>query len=216
MPTRRCGAPTRAGTPCRRPVADGTICPLHDPGVSLQPERERDARRATVLEVLARTGSVVDACAAAEIHTRSYHRWKATDAEFAREVEEALDVSGAALEREARRRAVDGVERSRVTRDGVIVTERVYSDRLLELLLRAHVPERFGADFNRREEATQRREIFGRLVDEFRDGIEDLIAALGLDPNDPATMETVKRHMAKLRRGSSINSVETTRGLAEG
>lgn len=60
---------------------------------------------------------------------------------FDRAVAEAYEHYCDDLEIEARRRAIQGVEQIKtVTRDGEIITHIVYSDRLLERMLEAHIP----------------------------------------------------------------------------
>lgn len=106
--------------------------------------------RAAFFETLSKTGNVSAASAAAGKPRGAAYRLRAADADFAASWETALDTATDFLEAEARRRAVDGVSHP-VVRAGKIVTDeegqpvtvRQYSDRLLELLLRAHRPERF-------------------------------------------------------------------------
>jgi hypothetical protein len=64
-----------------------------------------------------------------------YHRRK-DDPEFEARVREAIEHAADSLEREARRRALEGTEKG-VWHQGVLVgTERVYSDAMLALLLK--------------------------------------------------------------------------------
>ena len=69
------------------------------------------------------------------------------DAEFARQCDEARATADARLEMEAWRRGVEGIERrvyqkggQAVNADGTPAVEVVYSDRVLELLLKARLP----------------------------------------------------------------------------
>ena len=66
------------------------------------------------------------------------------DAEFRERWDAAVEARNVELEREARRRAVEGVTRRKYDKDGnLIEEEQVYSDRLMEKLLEADMPERF-------------------------------------------------------------------------
>ncbi|HEX2042541.1 MAG TPA: hypothetical protein VHF24_07880 [Acidimicrobiales bacterium] len=98
-----------------------------------------DARRprtkAAFLAAYAREGNVTAAAAAAGIKRQTHQSWLEDDdlyrSRFAAACEEATD----ALEAEARRRALHGVEED-VYHDGRVVgTRRVYSDELLMFLL---------------------------------------------------------------------------------
>jgi hypothetical protein len=107
------------------------------------------ARQARFLEVLADTGNVTAAVAAAGTsRTRVYERRK-TDPAFAASWEEAEEAAADALEAEVRRRAVQGIEEplvsaGRIVRDdhGQPIAVRRYSDNLLLALIKARRPPR--------------------------------------------------------------------------
>jgi hypothetical protein len=108
-----------------------------------------EARQERFLEVLADTGNVTAAVAAAGIsRTRAYERRK-TDPAFAATWDEAEDIATDRLEDEARRRAIEGVAEPLVSAgklvrgdDGQPVTVRRYSDNLLLALIKARRPPR--------------------------------------------------------------------------
>ena len=114
------------------------------------------------LENLARCGIAVEAARAASPHSRhidgaasSFYGLKRRDPHFSAQWAQALEVADGALLAEARRRAVDGVDRrlffkgERIydvdpeTGERVPVSEKEHSDRLLELLLKARFPRLF-------------------------------------------------------------------------
>lgn len=77
-----------------------------------------------------------------------YYDQRRTDEVFAAAWDEALETAIDAMELEARRRAVEGVEKPLLGRvgkdqDGIITVVREYSDQLMVLLLKAHRPEKY-------------------------------------------------------------------------
>jgi len=103
-----------------------------------------DRQRACFLARLAETGNVSAAARSAAIARSSAYALRAVDEPFAAAWAEAQAQALDALEMEARRRAVDGIEQpvlyaGKPVHDagGEPVTIRHYSDRLLELLLKA-------------------------------------------------------------------------------
>lgn len=77
-----------------------------------------------------------------------FYEERKTDEVFAAQWDEALETAIDAMELEARRRAVEGVEKPIVGRigkdqDGIITTVREYSDSLMTLLLKAHRPDKY-------------------------------------------------------------------------
>lgn len=108
------------------------------------------AERERFLKLLATTGSVSLAAERAGISRSRLYHWRERDTHFAAAWREAIEIATDALEAEARRRAIEGVETTvvyggRMVRDdsGKPLTVRRYSDSLLALLLRAHRPEKY-------------------------------------------------------------------------
>lgn len=92
---------------------------------------------------LAETGNVSMACRSGRIGRRTAYDWRDTDEAFKKLWDEAIDIATDALEAEARRRAVQGWNEP-VFQGGVKVgAVRKYSDRMLEILLKGHRPEKF-------------------------------------------------------------------------
>ena len=105
-------------------------------------------KRAAFLAELAARGNVSDAAAAAGVPRQTVYDWRAADSDFAAAWDDALDQAADTMEREAFRRAVEGVEETvygRVDRysDGEIGKVRKYSDTLLIFLLKGARPEKY-------------------------------------------------------------------------
>lgn len=103
--------------------------------------------RARVKEIfvrkLAEVGNVSEACRAAKISRNCAYEWREADGDFKKLWDEAVDVSVDALEQEARRRAVQGVLEPVYQGGKKVGSIRKYSDRMLEILLKGHRPEKF-------------------------------------------------------------------------
>ncbi|MBB4633929.1 hypothetical protein [Sphingosinicella soli] len=112
------------------------------------PQRQRE-----FIEVLADTGSVVEAARAVRMSANSCYRLRrAPGAEgFAAAWEAAIAYASRRLVDIAFDRAVNGVEDAVLDKDGAVIhLRRRYNDRLLMFLLRAHHPERYRAADDRR------------------------------------------------------------------
>lgn len=108
----------------------------------------RQRARDLFLVELAARGNVSAAAAAGGMSRDWYYDQRKTDEAFAAAWESALETAIDAMELEARRRAVEGVERPIVGRvakdqDGIITYVTEYSDTLMTLLLKAHRPDKY-------------------------------------------------------------------------
>lgn len=108
----------------------------------------RQRMREMFLNELAQRGIVQDAAMVAGLSRQSFYEWRNNDPEFAADWDEALEIANDALEREAWRRAVEGVDKPLIGRvgkdqDGVIEIVKEYSDTLMVKLLAARRPEKF-------------------------------------------------------------------------
>jgi hypothetical protein len=115
-------------------------------------------RKAAFLRELARHGVAAEAARVASPHTAERHGALSTflsernrDPQFAADWTGAVEQANAALEREVWRRAVEGTPRGVfqkgervIDHDGQPATEQQYSDRLLEVLLRSRLSDRYG------------------------------------------------------------------------
>ena len=141
------------------------------------------ARRAAFLAALAETGNVSRAARAAKASRSRAYQLKADDPQFAEEWAGALEIATDALDAEARRRAMDGVETPRFHQGQIAGTVKKYSDSLLMFLLRAHRPdlyrERAGLTSNRQDAHDSDEDYAGA-----RDALADRLARLDPDAGD--------------------------------
>ena len=94
--------------------------------------------RARFLDVLRETANVTKAAAAVNVSRRCAYDHRADDQEFADEWDDAVEEATDALEAEARRRALDGWDEPVYQGGALVGYVRKYSDRMLELMLRAN------------------------------------------------------------------------------
>lgn len=114
-----------------------------------------ERRKQIYIDTLRLTASPVRAAAAASAHSKARHPGYSTfinemqrNPEFREQCINAKAEGMAVMEAEAHRRAVSGVVEPIVSGGEVVAQKIVYSDRLLELLLRAGDPARFGQQSN--------------------------------------------------------------------
>jgi hypothetical protein len=103
------------------------------------------------LDALADSGNVSHSAGRAGVSRTFAYRYYQAHPEFALLWEEAIKASNVVLEDEARRRAVDGVERRRVYRKGDTEIEEVetrYSDTLLIFLMKGNMPDKYRENIN--------------------------------------------------------------------
>lgn len=105
----------------------------------------RNAKQNAFLNALAKTGTVKGAAQLSGESRANHYRWLEDDA-YRVGVGRARQMAADLLEDEAWRRAVEGDERPIYNKHGEkISTVRYYSDRLLEKLLAANLPEKYKA-----------------------------------------------------------------------
>lgn len=80
---------------------------------------------------------------AAGMSRQAAYEWRTDDEAFAKDWADAEQEAADKLEREAWRRAVEGTDKP-ISFQGVITASyKEYSDKMLEILLKAHRPEKF-------------------------------------------------------------------------
>lgn len=102
-----------------------------------------DRAREKFIAVLAEFCNVSEAARAAGISRTAAYDWREADPAFAALWDEAEQIAADKLEREAWRRAVEGTDRPIVHQGEITATYKEYSDRMLEILLKGHRPERY-------------------------------------------------------------------------
>lgn len=104
-------------------------------------------KKKRLLEIYAKTGIVSHSCKLAGVGRKTFYEWVEKDPDFAEQAKDAEKAATELLEKEALRRAVEGVEHKKgVYHAGKkIGTEKVreYSDTLLIFLLKARDPKRY-------------------------------------------------------------------------
>lgn len=111
-----------------------------------QAERAAERTRAAqdrFLEAFATCGNVSLAAECAGVGRRTVYGWANSDAAFQDAMSDAREQAVDALEAEARRRALQGVERPVFQKGSKVGSVTEYSDRLLEVLLKANRPEKY-------------------------------------------------------------------------
>jgi hypothetical protein len=91
-------------------------------------------------------GDLFDACRQCAVSPIFVRTWMKDDKEVAAALTEAERVGALALQSEAIRRATQGVEKGVYFKGVMVDTETVYSDGLLQTLLKGRLPEVFGKD----------------------------------------------------------------------
>lgn len=102
-----------------------------------------DSAREKFIAALRETCNVTEAARAANIGRTAAYDWRNDDNVFAAEWDEAEQEAADKLEREAWRRGVEGTDKPVTFQGRITDSYKEYSDRMLELLLKAHRPEKF-------------------------------------------------------------------------
>lgn len=106
-------------------------------------ENQKLKAQTDFLEALAAGATVVDAAKAARVSKSTLYEWKRGDKDFATDWDLCFECGTDALEAEAQRRAMNGVEKPVFHQGMQCGTVREYSDTLLMFLLKARNPYRF-------------------------------------------------------------------------
>lgn len=99
-----------------------------------------------IAELSSNCGDMFEACRACAVSPIFVSQWRKDDKDVDAQLGEAGRVGALRLESAAVRRAVHGVEKAVYFKGEVCGTETVYSDGLLQTLLKAKLPQAYGAD----------------------------------------------------------------------
>lgn len=103
----------------------------------------RHPKKRAFLSAYVQFGTVTDAAESAGIARCRHYEWRAEDSDYARAWLDAEDRYAEKLEREADRRAVEGVEEPLTYQGEVFGKVRKYSDNLLMFRLKALKPDKY-------------------------------------------------------------------------
>lgn len=118
-------------------VKDGRMLPHRRPNYA-RDVKTRAEQQAAFLATLKWTGNVRASHEAAGVSRASVYEWREQDETFKALWKAALDEAIDLLEEEAWRRGYHGVDKPIVYKGKVMSTYKEYSDRMLEILLKAH------------------------------------------------------------------------------
>lgn len=104
----------------------------------LTPEKQKE-----FLELFSKSGNCAMSCRTIGVTRNAIWYLRERDAAFDEDYKEAEAIALGLLEEEARRRALEGVDRPIYQQGNLVGYEKVYSDRMLEILLKAHAPEKY-------------------------------------------------------------------------
>jgi hypothetical protein len=112
-------------------------------------------KKRAFLEAFSQCGTITHAAEAAGIDDSTYYTWATEgyaqyDPEFVKAMEKARKAATENLIKEARRRAVEGVQEPVFHKGEVVGYKRRYSDNLLMFLIKGEEPEKY-ADYSKVE-----------------------------------------------------------------
>ncbi len=140
-------------------------------------------RKKQYLECLALGGNRTDACRAANVNRRTVYdhenvKGASYSPEFEEDVENAMREFKDSLRREIHRRGVTGVEEPVFYQGDEIAQVTKYSDRMLELLAKSHIPElrdRSTVDSNVKSDVTVSLSDLSELDGSEREVLRDML-----------------------------------------
>lgn len=99
------------------------------------------------LEAFERFGTVMRACKETKIGRSTVYEWRQADEAFALAWADIEEATTEAMEREAYRRAVEGVTKPLVSAGKLVTEVQEYSDTLLIFMLKSRRPEKYRDNF---------------------------------------------------------------------
>ena len=105
--------------------------------------QRQQQKKAVFLAAYAEIGTITHAAMRAQVDRTTIYRWRDSDPVFAAALDEADLMAAERLEQEARRRAVEGVEKPVWHKGQMVGSVREYSDTLLIFLLKGALPDKY-------------------------------------------------------------------------
>lgn len=144
MAKRTCKGTTKKGTPCgSTPMRSGDYCWRHADFADAPHGRTERWDRQAFLDAFDELGMVTAACEAIGISRQTAYQERQRNEDFAVAWADVEERSTERMEREAYRRAVEGVTKPLVSAGKHVTDVTEYSDGLLQFMLRARRPERY-------------------------------------------------------------------------
>ena len=103
-----------------------------------------NTKRKKFLEILEKTGNISTAAAWVGVHRDTVYKAISRDENFAQRVEISKGRSLAKMEEAAIMRGVDGIDEPIIANGEIIGYKKKYSDKMLEVLMKANDPDRYG------------------------------------------------------------------------
>jgi hypothetical protein len=100
------------------------------------------------LEGVRKFGTLIHACQLAHVSPHTVYSWREHSETFVLQENEAQEHLTQNLEREALRRALEGFDRAVYQKGELVGYERVYSDSLMNTLLKARRPDKYRENIN--------------------------------------------------------------------
>jgi hypothetical protein len=137
----RCKGKTKAGKRCKaRPLKGDEYCRRHSNTPNVGARDERWDRRGWLL-CFEYAGMVTAACELMGVGRTTVYEERQRNEEFALAWADVEERSTERMEREAYRRAVEGVKTPMVSAGKLVTTVQTYSDGLLQFMLKARRPD---------------------------------------------------------------------------
>ncbi|MDQ2782746.1 MAG: hypothetical protein M3Y26_09485 [Actinomycetota bacterium] len=144
----------------------------------------RHLKKRAFLAAYAELGTVTHAAKAANVHRTTHTDWLAADPDYAEAFEVAKEQAIEKLEREAIRRAVEGVDKPVYQGGKMVGTIREYSDVLLIFQLKALRPDKYRERFQVQADVTHH-----EATDKLDADIAGLLATMERREESPAALE---------------------------
>ena len=140
----KCTGTRKDGKPCTASARKGTKrCARHTDDSDVSRTHKENWSRSAFLEAFEQTGMISRACEEIGISRQTAYAERQRNEDFAVEWHEVEERVTETMEREAYRRAVEGVTEPVVSAGKHVTDVQSYSDRLLEFMLKARRPEKY-------------------------------------------------------------------------